>query len=611
MPTRFLSRPGALRLLIALGASLGVAPALPAQFANAPLAVNNEVVNVTTPRSTVVVVEQFTKVLKAPNKITHVDGFDQGIVDVTALSPRELQLRGVAPGVTRIVITDERNQRFEVDARVISRLQAHLSRLFQDANIEVVHIGPDAGPGSIVLRGWVTQPEHVVEVMDVAGQFYPPANILNQLRVAGVQQVQLNVKVMEVQRSLLRRFGFNFFYVAEKGLLASTPGQLTTLTALDTLFGDPGQVSGTIAGVGEATLAGGVVGDSAAFQGFLEALKQEQLLKILAEPKLVTTNGRPANMLAGGEFPMPIASGLGTTTIQWREFGVRMEAVPFVLGNGRLRLELQPEVSDRDFSNGVSINGNVIPALTTRRVNTQVEMKFGQTLMLAGLLSMRKTAQTSKVPFLGELPGIGAAFRRVRYDEAETELVILVTPELVAPMDPCQVPPGGPGLFTDDPTDRELFYHGLIEVPYYGPECPSAPVGAFPPLPGPAPHHLIEPLPGPLAVPPPPAPVPASPAPAGPHWMPPPAPGAADASRSAPSVVELEQALDHAAGQRGRPVTTNWARTTRTDGRGAARPASYTGAAGAPSPAGPPPRRDGTSNDPQPAGRARLAPPAP
>jgi pilus assembly protein CpaC len=146
-----------------------------------------------------------------------------------------------------------------------------------------------------------------------------------------------------------------------------------------------------------------------------------------------------------------------------------------------VRLQLQPEVSDRDFSNAVQTNGVTVPGLTTRRVNTEVEMRFGETFMLAGLISIRNTAETSKVPFLGELPWLGAAFRRVRYDEGETEVVIMVTPELVAPMAGSQVPPGAPGQFSDVPTDRELFKSGFIEVPKYGNLCDDCEPGAMAP----------------------------------------------------------------------------------------------------------------------------------
>ncbi len=276
---------------------------------------------------------------------------------------------------------------------------------------------------------------------------------------------------MEVQRSKIRQLGFNFLYLNQNLALVSTPGQLTQLLGLTTPFG--GQPSVTVGPVSAAQIAVGLVDDNNVFQGFLEALKRESLLKILAEPTLNTSNGRPANLLAGGEFPILVPQSLGTTTIEYREFGVRLEAVPTILGGGRVRLELAPEVSERDFANSVLVGGQTVPGLTTRRVNTQVEMKFGQTYMLAGLLSLRRTATTNKIPFLGELPWVGAAFRRVNYEEGETELVIMVTPEIAGPMTPEQVPPGGPGTFTDVPTDRELYRDGMIEVPSYGNRCDS------------------------------------------------------------------------------------------------------------------------------------------
>ena len=210
----------------------------------------------------------------------------------------------------------------------------------------------------------------------------------------------------------------------------------------------------------------------------------------------MTTSGRPANLLSGGEFPILVPQSLGTVTIEWREFGVRMEAVPIVLGNGRLRLEVQPEVSERDFSNAVQVAGTTVPGLTVRRANTAVEMNFGETMVIAGLISSRKTAETSKTPFLGELPVVGAAFRRVRYTEGETELVIMVTPELVSPLKSGQVPAGGPGLFTATPTDRELYLDGVLEVPNYGDDCPDCQYS----IPGPIspesmmiPDHVLPP----------------------------------------------------------------------------------------------------------------------
>jgi pilus assembly protein CpaC len=414
-------------------------------------------------KSDLKIVEKFAKILKLDKRITTVYGFDQEVVNVTKVdrSPNMIRVHAAKPGVTSMVLVDEMRNMFTVEVFVIGdvrHLQAYLNRLFPHSSVSAVKIGD-----TVVLRGWVSQPEHITEMREIAEQFY--AKVIDQMRVGGVQQVQLKVRVLEVQRNRIRKFGFNFLYANNDASLASTPGQLTPLIG----FSPPGP--GSLTNLSDPTLAFGIVNDSTVFQGFLEALKQESMLKILAEPELTTTNGRPAFMLAGGEFPLVVPQSLGTTTIQFKQFGVRLEAVPIILGNGRVRLELQPEVSEKDFTSAVTIGGTTVPGVTTRKVNTQVEMRFGETFMLAGLLSTRASATTSKLPLLGELPWIGAAFRRVRYEKGETELVIMVTPELVASSKGPQLPAGGIGLFTDEPTDRELYIDGRIEVPSYGDRC--------------------------------------------------------------------------------------------------------------------------------------------
>src|SRR5262249_22977120 len=148
--------------------------------------------------------------------------------------------------------------------------------------------------------------------------------------------------------------------------------------------------------------------------------------------------------------------------------GVQLEFVPTILSGGRLRMQVCPEVSSKDLSNTVVVQGITVPSLITRRVITEVEMNFGETRVIAGLISNKVTARASKIPFLGELPFVGAAFRRVNHNEAETELIVMVTPELVSPVDESQLP-DGPGRSTTSPTDRELFFNGYLETPRYAP----------------------------------------------------------------------------------------------------------------------------------------------
>ena len=453
---------------------IAAAPVLAQPGANRPLpnqtAANADpVFVVTSPKNNeITITEHFSKVVELKSRIVRVDGFDPEVIGVSALTPNQIRVQALKPGVTTIVLVDEFGATITVDVFVVGdvrHLQAYLSQLFPRSSVEAIAV-----KDAVVLRGWVDQPEHITQMVDVAERFFP--TVLNQMRVGGVQQVSLKVQVMEVQRAKIRRLGLNFLYNNKNAFLTNTVGNLTPLESVALAVPTAGAVTPPVTGLVQNSLRGtqgafGIVGPSNAFQAYIDALKTETLLKILAEPELVTTNGRPANMLAGGEFPILVPQSLGTTSIQWREFGVRMEAVPIILGAGRVRLDLQPEVSERDFSNAVAVNGITVPGLTTRRVNTQVEMKFGETFMLAGLLSMRNTAQTDKIPFLGELPYVGAAFRRVRYEEAETELIIMVTPELVSPTDPALLPPGGPGQFTDVPTDKELYGSGFLEVPKY------------------------------------------------------------------------------------------------------------------------------------------------
>ena len=452
-------------------------PQTPEQAAAADPAGNEAVVPITAYRTQVELTEKFSKIFETKSFIKRVGSFDPVVLDVTALSPTRISVRGLLQGVTSLVITDDAGTSYTVEVLVkgdARQLQSIIDRKFPNSSIEAFKVSE-----AIALRGWVTHPEHITQIVEIAEQFYP--KVLNQMRVGGVQQVLLKVKVMEAQRSLIRQLGINFTYVSQGGYLTSNPGAIGSATV-----GTQGAASLPLGGVPAVTTAAnsllnnasfGVVKNQSTFQSFISSLREESLVKILAEPEIVATNGRPATLLSGGEFPIVVPQSLGTVSIQYREFGVRMEAVAIVLGNGNLRLELQPEVSDRDDAHGVTINGTTVPALTVRRVNTQVEMKFGQTLMLAGLISNTQRTSMRKIPFLGELPYVGAAFSQKQTTEAETEIVITVTPELVAPLDDGQVPPGGPGQFTDTPTDRELFLYGLMEVPKYGERCPTCAPG--------------------------------------------------------------------------------------------------------------------------------------
>lgn len=470
------SGPRSGRLALSLAGPLAVLFLLAGTISPLPAqedAHNTLVVLVAHKQSNLTLIEKSSRVLSFGNRIKTVDGFDPAVLKVSTISdperpelndPRKIRIQALAAGVTTLAVVDENNELFTVEVLVsgdTKQLEAIIKRAFPDASVQAIKV-----KDSVLLLGWVNQPDQLTPIVEIAEQFHP--KVLNYLRVSGIQQVMLRVKIMEVQRGKIRTLGFNFINVRDGSYVSSMPGNLATLGSISMPFGGPAGL--TAPSVGNSTASFGLVSNDNIFQGFLEALKQESLLKVLAEPNLMTVNGRPANFLSGGEFPILVPGGLGTVTVQFKPFGVRLEFVPIVLGNGRVRLEVAPEVSEKDFTNQVTVGTTVIPGLTTRRANSQVEMNFGETLVIAGLINNRVQSRTQKIPFLGELPWVGAAFRRVSHDESETELMILVTPELAEPLSPDQVPEYGPGQNTVSPTDRELFGSGYMEVPRYGPE---------------------------------------------------------------------------------------------------------------------------------------------
>ncbi len=224
---------------------------------------------------------------------------------------------------------------------------------------------------------------------------------------------------------------------------------------------------GTAVSSSIALFGGGGIGRTS-FEAFLQALRQNNLIRVLAEPNLVTSSGQQADFLAGGEFPIPVpqagTSGAAAITIEYKDFGVRLSFVPVVLGDGKIRLKVSPEVSELDYSNAVTFDGFSIPALTKRNLSTTVELKDGQTLALAGLLQSNISATKSVTPLLGDIPVMGALFRSVSYQRKETELVVLVTPQVVDAMNPSEVP-DLPGEHWTIPTENDLFLNQELGGP--------------------------------------------------------------------------------------------------------------------------------------------------
>ena len=415
-------------------------------------------------RNELALVERFSIFVEHSAKIRRVMDFDDEVITVQVVegTPNQFRVYALRAGVTTITVVDEHDRSYSLEVLVqgdVRHLESHIRRSYPNDVITIEEISEQ----SVRLVGWVSQPENITEIEEIAKQFYP--NVMNHMKVGGVQQVLMKCTVLEVQRSKLRRLGMNFTLVRPDGFLFSTPGPITPITAIGGAGGP------TLSGLQNSTVTFGFSRPNSVFHGFVQAMLEEGMLKSQATPMMVTHNGRPANFLSGGETPVPIPAGLGTTGFEFREYGIQMNAVPYILGNGRVRLEVEVIIRDQDFANTVTVSGTRITAFKTNSANTQVEMNFGEALVIAGLISQKEDVLTQKIPFFGELPYVGAAFGGKTATQSERELIIMVTPEYVSPAPASQFPQQGPGMFTDTPTDKELFAMGLVEVPKFGDPC--------------------------------------------------------------------------------------------------------------------------------------------
>jgi pilus assembly protein CpaC len=384
---------------------------------------------------------------------------DSQLISVEPIGKRQVRVRAKMPGVTRIDLWDADGNEYNVEVLITGdarKLKATLALLFPDASIRVTPL-----ERAVVLWGDVTSSEQLDLIVRVAKDYYP--DVINNIRVGGSQTVLLEVKVIEVSRTKLRKIGFDMaFFTGNDAFAQNTSGFINTISLAGGI--DPGY-TGQIA-INPVTHPFAITSNSAQYLGFLDALRQYNVAKILSEPVIVAESGRSASFGSGGEFPILIPGSLGTTTIEYREFGTRIDFVPIVKGNGYIRLEVYPTVSEIDAGRSVTLAGTEVPTLRTRFANTAVTLKSGQTLAIAGLMQNRIEAVNVGVPWLSDMPLIGAAFRRVKYEENEIELLIMVTPHLVGPLEESEVPQGGPGMFTGVPNDKELFNKGHVEVPF-------------------------------------------------------------------------------------------------------------------------------------------------
>jgi pilus assembly protein CpaC len=364
---------------------------------------------------------------------------------------------------------DERFWQARVDVVVdLEQFKGVLNRAFTGSRLELIQ-----SRDVVIVTGTLARAEHSEQLrtlLDTAGYKY-----VDKTGLAGVQQVQIEVRVAEVSRTAIRALAFNAFQVGEDAFGAQTIGSAAggalnpvNITPAEDAVARPDIpfVFPDATGVSPAvTLFGGLPDHN--FEAFVLALAENQYLRLLAEPTLVALTGEEASFLAGGEFPVPIvqgaaAGGNATITIEYKEFGVRLAFRPTVLGDGSIRLKVAPEVSELTDTGAVEIQGFRIPSIVTRRAETTLELKSGESFAMAGLLSSRQDAVNSGLPYLKEIPVLGALFRSVRYRRGETELVVLCTATLVEPLALAEKPPL-PGSIEVPERDWEVFLKGSIE----------------------------------------------------------------------------------------------------------------------------------------------------
>jgi len=382
--------------------------------------------------------------INTTERIKRVSVTDPSVADPQVVTPTQILVHGKSAGEVSLLIWDELERSRSFDLRVdvdVTAAAEEEKQVFPDERIDV-----SASRSAIVLSGHVST-EDIAKRAGMIAEAYSK-NVVNVLTFGpvGAQEILLEVKFAEVDRSAVTQLGVNFFSPGSghtTGLVGTGQfGGATVSTSTATTTTAPSGVTSTTTGSIPPTinltnpLNLFLFRSDINFGAVVEALQQKNLLQILAEPNLIAVNGKEASFLAGGEFPFPIVQpgqGFAAVTISFKEFGVRLKFTPVIMPNGNIHLRVIPEVSQLDFTNSLTISGFTVPALSTRRADTEFELQDGQSFMIAGLMDNRVTQLYSKFPGLGDLPIIGNLFRSKNVQKSKTELMVLCTVHRIAP----------------------------------------------------------------------------------------------------------------------------------------------------------------------------------
>jgi pilus assembly protein CpaC len=372
-------------------------------------------------------------ILDRPAGVKRISVANGDIAEAVATSTTEIVINGKAAGDTTLIVWDQSGNRSVLSVHVLppsSKIELVRDEIMREAGQNVSLTAQD---GLFFLNGTANDLSSADRAFDIASSLGKVVNLLRVTTPAGQPQILLKVRFADIDRSISDQFAFNLFGgSATKGIGGTSTGQYG---------GNP-----SLSGIGTSQPAYTFSNLLNIFYfrpdinigAILQDLASRNLLQMLAEPNLLTVSGKSASFLAGGEFPFPTlqggGSGVGQVTIQFREFGIKLAFTPTITPRGTIRLEVKPEVSSLDYANGLTVSGFTVPGLDTRRVDTEVELKAGQSFVIAGLLSNQITEQLSRMPGLANIPLLGKLFQSRNVAKSNSELLILVTPELVTPI---------------------------------------------------------------------------------------------------------------------------------------------------------------------------------
>jgi len=384
--------------------------------------------------------------INTTDRLKRVSVTDPEIADPQVITPTQVLVHGRSPGEVSLLIWDENERARSFDLRVdvdMTAAQEEIKRIFPNEQIDI-----SASRSAIVLSGHVTSEDVAKHAGQVASAY--SKNVINVLTFGpvGAEEVLLEVKFAEVDRTAVTQLGVNLFDLGQGNTIGSFQtgqfGQVTVTRPAPTIT-----QSVTNTGVNVTTVTPTaptanitdylnlfITRTDVPIGAVIKALQQKNLLQILAEPNLIAVNGREASFLAGGEFPFPIVQpgqGFTAVTIQFREFGVKLKFTPLIMPNNNIHLQVVPEVSQLDFTNALTISGFTVPALSTRKAQTEFELQDGQSFVIAGLMDNRVTNITSKMPGLGDIPILGNFFKSKNMQKSNAELMVLCTVHRVSP----------------------------------------------------------------------------------------------------------------------------------------------------------------------------------